>query len=331
MRDRLLGQRNTIYGFCALWIVLFHIYKKLSIPTVPVVSHFLSIGNLSVDLFFFLSGLCLSLSAKKHRYSENGWKPFFQRRLRRILLPYLLVGLPYYFWYAICEGSGSLLHRALWFLANVSSASFWLKGLQTTWYVYGILLFYLLFPLLYRFARKSTSIQKIILLLVFYGAAVLFSNLPILRNSAIVWARLPIFTIGVFFGDRENDCRKAPISLCILAAGIFSALGYLTSFRFFSVEENSLFVYKWLLFAPMTLSALFLLSAFGKRIRFLEWIGGLSLEIYLTHITALALLEHFDLIRRFGAWLYLLLPVYAVLTAWAVRLLTRRIRSRLEG
>ncbi|MCH5211596.1 MAG: hypothetical protein J1G06_01135 [Oscillospiraceae bacterium] len=64
--EQMLKYRNSIYGFCAIWIVLFHVYggpeKELSI-----VGNLISCGNMGVDIFLFLSGVCLSLSFKSKK------------------------------------------------------------------------------------------------------------------------------------------------------------------------------------------------------------------------------------------------------------------------
>ncbi len=82
---KLLDNRNSIYGACALWIILFHTFRRVSMPYIPVITNIVGIGNMAVDVFFFFSGLCLSLSAQKHNYQNIGWKEYFKRRLLRIL------------------------------------------------------------------------------------------------------------------------------------------------------------------------------------------------------------------------------------------------------
>ena len=89
-------------------------------------------------------------------------------------------------------------------------------------------------------------------------------------------------------------------------------------------------MYKLLLFLPLSLSLLMLLSRFGKRVRFLEWAGGLSLEIYLVHITLLHPLKYYGIMEALGCWLYICLPAAALLLAWIVGEIEKNIRKRGE-
>lgn len=58
------------------------------------------------------------------------------------------------------DSYGSLIRRIAVFCGNISSATFCLKGTQTTWYLYAIVVFYLLFPMLYCFLIKSSMIIR---------------------------------------------------------------------------------------------------------------------------------------------------------------------------
>ena len=120
--SKLLEKRNTIYGVCAIWIVLFHLFRRIGMPYIPVITNIVGIGNMAVDIFFFFSGLCLALSAKKHHYLETGWREYFRRRITRILVPYLIIGIPYYLWDAVFESSGGIVKRIAVFFANISGA-----------------------------------------------------------------------------------------------------------------------------------------------------------------------------------------------------------------
>ena len=97
--SKLLEKRNTIYGVCAIWIVLFHTFRRIGMPYIPVLTNIVGIGNMAVDVFFFFSGLCLALSVKKHDYQIAGWGGLLQEKIESDspaisdhLYPLLLVG-----------------------------------------------------------------------------------------------------------------------------------------------------------------------------------------------------------------------------------------------
>ncbi len=327
--EQLLKKRNTIYGICALWIIFFHLYRQLACPNIPIVTNFLCIGNMGVDVFFFLSGLCLSLSAVKHKYSVVGWKAYFKRRLSRVLIPYLCVGIPYYLWSAFFERTGSLPHRLLRFLADLSSATFWLRGMSTTWYVFGIIIFYLLFPLLFTIVSSTGRKQLAFLITGMACFAVLSAYLPVIKNSIVLWSRLPVFTLGIILGTRDRTSYALSRSTRICLLVVLLLLFWLTSSMALTNTQNKVFIVcRLLLFAPMTVLLLTLVSDFGNGLRFFELLGTISLEIYLVHITILHPLAYWGYVERFNNRLYLILPFVSVAIAWLVKQLsdiTRRI------
>ena len=313
----ILQKRNTIYGVCAIWIVLFHVFRRIGSPFIPVITNVISIGNVAVDIFFFLSGLCLSLSVEKHHYDKIGWKLFFKRRITRVLIPYLIIGIPYFVWASVFERSGSIVNRFVYFCANISSATFWIKGTQTTWFVYGILLFYLLFPLINTFVRKAATWKKIAVLVCIIIFAVITSYIPILQNSTIVWARLPIFYIGVIAGTgsyyKKTISKSVMIISCIVAVLLGSLVSVSELLDLFAIPQ----VYRFLLYIPLSL-ALLMVTVPIKRIRLFELFGSMSLEIYLVHITLLHPLKQFGYIDLLGNWLYLILPVISLMISWLI-------------
>ena len=232
---RLLENRDSVYGILALWIILFHTFRKISMPFIPVLTNVVGIGNMAVDVFMLYSGICLSLSALRHNYEETGWTDFFKRRMARVLLPYLIICVPFYIWSAFCEHSGTFASSIAAFFANILSINFWLKGRTTTWFVYGIMVCYALFPFIYNFSRKRNTREKFLLLAGLIIFAVAASCIPGLKNSRIVWLRLPVFAIGVMIGVADNSKmlvpwlkigRKAKLAL---SAVLLIALGCITS------------------------------------------------------------------------------------------------------
>ena len=217
--NKLLRNRNAVYGICAIWIVLFHIFRKIGMPYIPVVTNVVSLGNMGVDIFLFLSGISLSVSAAKHQYEKTGWKEYYRRRFNRVMIPYLIIAVPYYLWNCIAEQTGGIIRRAAIFIANLTSASFWLKGMQTTWYVYAIVVFYLLFPRIYGFVKNQKSTAKVALLILMVLFAVASYYIPLLDNSMIVWARLPVFTLGVMIGTSERK-EYPPVERMATALGV---------------------------------------------------------------------------------------------------------------
>ena len=87
--------RNQIYGFAAIWIVLYHgiILKKCALgKSLEFLSDYLRHGNCGVEVFLFLSGISLFYSMKNKTVME-----FYKQRLWRLLVPFLLIDGVYWF------------------------------------------------------------------------------------------------------------------------------------------------------------------------------------------------------------------------------------------
>ena len=327
----LLKKRDTVYGILAIWIVLFHIRRDFPLPYIPVISNIVGLGNFAVDIFLFYSGLCLCLSAAKHNYPENGWGEYFKKRVLRIFIPYFLICIPFYIWSAVYELSGSLMHRLFIFCLNISSAKFWLKGTLTTWYVYAIVFCYIVFPLLYSFLRKSGRKGRICMLIGMAGFAIIANYIPVLNNSINLWARLPVFSIGIIFGFDDIKLREPNKLLVILSAAVTLGLGYVISLSELSEKPLIPNVYRFLLYIPMTLAVMVLLSAFGGRIGAFEFAGRLSLEIYLIHIALIHIVRYRNVFDVIGLWIIIALPAVSILISWIVSLLEAPIRKTLTN
>ena len=318
----LLENRDSVYGALAIWIILFHTFRKISMPFIPGVTNIIGIGNMAVDVFMLYSGICLTLSAIRHNCEQTGWKDFYKRRMARVLLPYLVICVPFYLWSAFCEHSGTLASSIGAFFANILSVNFWLKGRTTTWFVYGIILCYALFPFLYNYARRKTSREKIFLLAGLVIFALIASCAPILKNSRIAWLRLPIFAIGVMIGVQGNKMlipwlrisKKAKLAL---SAAIFIILGCVTSADEVSRQINIHYPVRVLLYLPMTLALAYMiaeLKVLRKLLnnRFFAMLGLISLELYLIHVPLLHPFKQYGVINAVGYWLYLVLPVSSI-------------------
>lgn len=60
--------RNIIYGFSAIWIVVYHVtttFVKMTKSFHPFIIELIQAGNVGVDIFLIMSGICLYFSLKK--------------------------------------------------------------------------------------------------------------------------------------------------------------------------------------------------------------------------------------------------------------------------
>ena len=88
------------------------------------------------------------------------------------------------------------------------------------------------------------------------------------------------------------------------------------------------FIYRLLLYIPMTLAFLILISELEMNPRALAWTGGMSLEVYLIHITLLHPIKYYGIMAAVGYGLYLLLPAVSILLSWAVSGIEKALASK---
>ena len=136
--------RSQLMGISILWIMLFH--SGIEVPDNIVLRAlwylFVSFGGgCGVDIFFMLSGFGLVYSASKLT-NKKQWINWNLKRIVRIIPSYLIVGL---LWYLI-KGDCTLY--------NLCQFNFLVDGIRDFWFISGIIICYLLFPLLFEAGRK---------------------------------------------------------------------------------------------------------------------------------------------------------------------------------
>ncbi len=184
--------RGAVMGFAALWILVFHEWLPVfdRYPYLALIENFIQrIGFCGVDIFLFLSGIGMVYSIGK---SERVLL-FYYKRIKRILFPFLLVAVVRW------RFDGWTVSE---FLKNISGVHFFRVDIYTfLWFVPMIMIFYLLFPLYYRFFIKSSS--KILftgcILMIWLILSLKFRTT--LRIDMFGFTnRIPVFLIGILAG-----------------------------------------------------------------------------------------------------------------------------------
>lgn len=210
--------RIPIFAFSTLWILFFHLSGNIGFPSGNIVwtaiRYFISFGNYGVDIFLILSAIGLSASMRKNKI-----KDFYYHRFKRVVIPYLIIALPFFVWYDLIlhhSGLGS-------FIGNVSTVNYWICGNHPTWYVAFILIAYLLFPCIYKLDKKSKHISTLSLIICSVAIEVFFrvNNFAIYTNCERALSRIPVFLLGVLLSDIFLDNQKihkvfVPISVVII-------------------------------------------------------------------------------------------------------------------
>ena len=156
--DVLSKYRPHLMGVAAVGIILCHAAGN-GVRLPYVIGYIFGFGNLGVDLFLLLSGFGL-YNSLKNSLQTSGTGGWWSKRFLRLLVPYLILSVPY--WVYICKLEGRGIE---YFLYYVSTIVFWFEH-RGAWFVALIIPLYLLAPLIYRICIGKNGIVKLFLLII---------------------------------------------------------------------------------------------------------------------------------------------------------------------
>ena len=134
-----LKNKQISGGIAMTLVLLYHMFVMDS--TISLLKIFFA-GYLGVDIFFILSGygLCYSLN-------NNSISSFYKRRFKKILPLYWLMSLSVLAFYSF-SGKDITFRDCI---CNLFSLNYYkVGGFVYEWYLSALIIFYVLFPLLYR-------------------------------------------------------------------------------------------------------------------------------------------------------------------------------------
>jgi surface polysaccharide O-acyltransferase-like enzyme len=158
--------RTEIMGACAIGIILCH--ANLAHVALPSVFRtILGMGNFCVDIFLLLSGIGICFSLEK--LADGGLGRWYARRFMRIIIPYLIIYVPYYLWRCIAN------QYSIWrFFYYISTLGYWMEH-DGAWFLALLIPLYLISPFLYKFLKNRSAWEKYIICGVISLALYVFS------------------------------------------------------------------------------------------------------------------------------------------------------------
>lgn len=231
-------------------------------------------GLWGVELFLFVSGFGIVHSLKK-----NSLKTFYSHRITRLLPSCLIIGLMKLLFYSI--GFNEAAHANILLLVTN----------LYMWYIYAIIIYYLLSPILFKVLKKGGFWIVIIICIISYLCKYIpFNNSPYFLINQLSWVtgRLPIFVFGMYVAIKPLNFKISTINvvgtIVFIACMILRAGSIMVKYKW-----NVPYVYTLLVFATPMLCVLcsyikVLFQKF-KCLPVLEFLGKNSLEIYLIHVS----------------------------------------------
>lgn len=277
--------RDTIYGFSILLIAFAHSTITLQGKWLLPIQVIKGIGNIGADIFLMMSGIMQFFSFR----ADSNVCHFYRKRLRRVLLPSLLVGIPFFLYKDIVSGKGIGS-----FFLDLFGISLFTNGTRACWFVTAILILYFLYPAVYSFfQRMKWSVFALLELL----SAALLLNLfiryafpPLWTNSEILFRRIPAFLIGAYSGKYVYEEYNTAVNKLHIV--IIAALFFLCFEVDYFVFDNSSLAFERYAYVPLSFAFICLFSVIGDWKAVRASVGRLApytLEIYLTHEKCIAL------------------------------------------
>lgn len=283
--DILSRQRTTLMGIAIIMILIFHYTEDCKIYKMHY-SGFVEwyktyIGSSSVDLFLFLSGMGLYYSMKKN----SSLFAFYRRRLARVLLPYLLVAVPAWYWFDMVFSGEPALR--MW--QDLAFVTFFTEGVRWFWYIGAILAGYLIYPAVFVLADRCARAAawfiflSLCVFVTLYAVQMREQAPELFADINIVLLRIPPFLAGCFYGRASYEKRSGYWLWIPLAAVSVVFAG--------QVPDAESPVYVRYALAAANISVCACAAALFDRIpenalpvRVVGWFGTHSLELYLTHV-----------------------------------------------
>ena len=287
--SELSKHRTELMGFCAICIIICHFLLVYSGG--GILRRILVLGNYGVQGFAFLSGIGLHRSIENRKGSLTCW---YIRRLSRIVVPYLIVGIPYWTFYTINHSGG------FWeFFKGISFISFWTNH-KGFWFIAAMILVYLFTPIYYKI--YSSIEYKALLTLGITMLLLLCSIQGELPQNDILWnlrwcgGTIAPFFIGFLTWDYIPNTRVTAVLAFFCSIGIFVVLSFLPIIGRIS--------WWWILLLPVFM---LISRCIDKRIEIirkpLHFMGRITIESYMLNVALIDLYKYLkmsDVIRSHG-------------------------------
>lgn len=316
--------REISMGIAIIWIMLFHMPGLSNIMPEPI-NFLINLGYMGVDIFFFLSAYGLFFSLEKgisiHR--------FYERRIIRILPTYYIVLL-------LFDIINNKDLTAI--LKEASLLGFYIPALHWKpfdWYIPALLIFYLVFPLIYKYKNFIKTYFIHIFCLIFISSACISNTLTCHNLDTIILffiTRIPIFLLGVIYAQKEKQNQPLNINIKFRILLIIIGLSFLYVIRLLSplyyINLLGLQFYPLLLIVPNLLIILSYIKFPNTIIKILTFCGKYSLELYLIHWNLYRLRNLFQINRIDYLALYLILCFFISFPlAWLLNKCINMIRN----
>lgn len=321
--------KNELYGFCIIWIILFHGLELKSLQLNKIFSFldgFIRHGNCAVDTFLFLSGICLYFSLQQ----DSDVFSYYKRRLSKILFPFILIDGIYWFYTCIF-----LKQDVVAFIKNITFYSFWVGKEKLVWFIALIVVLYAIYPYIFKYILNNENAFYYILSLIIIVYVICLGVNVICHEwfyrVEIALVRVPVFLLGCYCGRLVYENKSIDTWVKIL-----SLLGVLYgAFYFYEHPYSLVKTYRVpYLFIGSSIAiwvSIVLECINNVRINRMlcNW-GGLSLELYLSHVVLRKLFVKSDFYTGGAVHKFYMYIVFVFMGSFVISWLVRKVNNFLK-
>ena len=266
--------RGALMGVSILMVLFCHA-RMLKVPLPEPLLYILQMGDKGVDIFLFLSGVGLYYSLLNREEQGISYLIWFKKRFKRILIPYLILEVPYWLFYCISNNI-NVLHTIYY----VSFVSFWKEHIGA-WFLAFLLPLYLVSPFIYKISLlRFKNVYLILLVFLFLYLSIIphdgFRDYErsVIANIQFCLERIPCFILGMFLGQEIRDHRKISYLWLLAPLVIFGVMNYLPVIRCFHRG--------WLTALLFTEVIIVFLHNSRRMTKAMSILGVATLEIYVS-------------------------------------------------
>lgn len=321
--------RGELMGLAMIFVMLFHVWM----PKSNVMYGLVRCGNVGVDMFLFLSGIGLWYAWNKNPSLKN----FYWRRYIRVYPAWLIMACLFYIPSYLNTPGGGYSRSVPDLVANILvNWSFWRVDDLTFWFIPAIMMMYTFAPAYMTLIRRHPFYRW--MPVVAMVLAVMVQYYPPVHQAVghleIFFSRIPIFLIGINFGQLVRDKRTVEGSSVWLIALLFvMSLAMCVEFEQSWRGRFPLFLER-MVYIPLTVCGIILLArmmrhAAGLIRRPLAFVGTVSLELYLIHIQFV--MKYITPYKLGYCLTALLMIAVSLVLAWILHRLVSLLISRLPA
>lgn len=317
----LSSYRQTFMGVAIFWVFFYH-----TGVSILGLRELFSVGWIGVEIFFLVSGFGLSQSLSK----DANLLRFYKRRFVRIVPTWLAILI---LMHVVGYLAGFNVPKTIGeYIEWYTGMGWWLSGMFYEWYIPTLMAFYIIAPFLHKLSDKSL----IVLIVSSIIGGILLHEFRLLEHVYMSYQRIPIFILGFLLyrlSKKEvklNFGYAIPIVLLALFVFGFSYV-FKNSDLILSLEMRRYAMV--VLVVPMLWSFSKILNVVPKLKNPMNFLGILSMEIYLLHIGHSQSVLVCDFISSYASPSFTKIIYFGVivLAAWLVHTLMEFIKIRVSA